>query len=248
MKELEINADDFGLKPSVNRAIVDSLESELITSTTLMANMPGFEEAIELTHERNLKDKIGIHLVLTDGQPLTDDIRALTFLVDPDRGFRSPSRRKLFMVNHGQCALIYREYAAQIEKVRAGGIPISHMDTHHHMHEIWPILKILLALGKEYQIPQIRILNNLGGSSSIHKRTYRSTLNRYLRKKKVNRTDFFGSRVDYLNWLKGHPGQEPNGSIEVMVHPDYNSAGDLVDLLDHQQYDLDFRKETVFTS
>ena len=71
MKKLIINADDFGLNTSVNHAIIESFEKGLINSTTLMANMPGFEEAIELAHKNNIIDKIGIHLCLTEGEPIT---------------------------------------------------------------------------------------------------------------------------------------------------------------------------------
>ena len=48
MTTIYINADDFGLGTSVNKAIVECFNSGIINSTTLMANMPGFDEAIEL--------------------------------------------------------------------------------------------------------------------------------------------------------------------------------------------------------
>ena len=49
-----INADDFGLNSSVNKAIVESFNNGLINSTTLMANMPGFEEAVEMAHKSKI--------------------------------------------------------------------------------------------------------------------------------------------------------------------------------------------------
>lgn len=77
MFKLFINADDFGLNASVNKAIVESFNSGLINSTTVMANMPGFEEAVNLIHEYKLDRNIGVHLVLTDGLPLTEEIKSM---------------------------------------------------------------------------------------------------------------------------------------------------------------------------
>jgi chitin disaccharide deacetylase len=43
---VKINADDFGLNSSVNKAIIEAFDNNYINSTTLMANMPGFDEAV----------------------------------------------------------------------------------------------------------------------------------------------------------------------------------------------------------
>jgi len=40
-----INADDFGLSSSNNRVIVAAFKDGVISSATLMANTPGFDEA-----------------------------------------------------------------------------------------------------------------------------------------------------------------------------------------------------------
>ena len=45
-----ITADDFGVSSVVNRAIEDCLRKGLCSHASLMANMPGFEEACELSH------------------------------------------------------------------------------------------------------------------------------------------------------------------------------------------------------
>lgn len=244
METLIINADDLGSKPSVNRAIVDSFDRGLINSASLMANMPGFEEAIELVHERKLDHKIGVHLVLTEGQPLTDGLRSLPFLFDDNAELKTPSLKKLFLLNKEEKQLIFKEYAAQIMKARKSGVPISHVDTHHQIHDVWPILQIILALLKEYRIPKIRILNNLSTSSQLHKKTYRYALNSYLRYKKVNFTDFMGSRTDFLTVVNNRVDHVTGKKIEVMVHPDYDADGRLIDRFGRKAYDINFMKES----
>ena len=42
MKRLIINADDFGLSPGVNRGIVEAFREGILTSTTMLVNMPSF--------------------------------------------------------------------------------------------------------------------------------------------------------------------------------------------------------------
>lgn len=243
MEALIVNADDLGLKSSVNQAIVDSFDRGFVNSATLMANMPGFEQAIDLIHERKLERKIGVHLVLTEGHPLTDGLRTLAFLFDDKAELKPPPLKKLFLLNKEEKQLIFKEYAAQIMKVRKNGVSISHLDTHHQIHDVWPILQIILALLKEYQIPKIRILNNLRTSSQLHKNTYRHALNYYLRYKKANFTDFMGSRKDFLAVVNKRVDRIAGKKIEVMVHPDYDKDGRLVDRFAHKAYDIDFIKE-----
>ena len=42
---LIVNADDFGMSAAVNKAILKAFQEKLISSTSIMANMPGFDEA-----------------------------------------------------------------------------------------------------------------------------------------------------------------------------------------------------------
>ena len=62
MTKLIINADDFGLSEAVNYGIISAHKTGVVTSTSTMANMPGFEHAMELpmfrwkrNHQRRIK-------------------------------------------------------------------------------------------------------------------------------------------------------------------------------------------------
>ena len=246
MQTLIVNADDFGLSASVNRAIIDSFESGLINSTTIMANMPGFAEAVDLAHERGISKQIGVHLVLTEGQPLTDGLRSLPFLFDQE--LTHPSMKKLMLIGSRARKAIFEEYATQIEKVRKSGIAISHLDTHHQVHDAWPILQIIISLLKIYDIPKVRILNNLEKSKYPHKNIYRNQVNRYLFRQKLNFTDFMGNREDYLTALKTAPEQLEGKRIEVMVHPVLDLENQIVDRIGNREFDLDFYREAKAVS
>ena len=68
---LIVNADDFGRSESVNRAICEAFEKGRVNSTTLMANMPAAKEAYELAKKGGFADKVGIHLNITEGMPMS---------------------------------------------------------------------------------------------------------------------------------------------------------------------------------
>ncbi|HEX4606228.1 MAG TPA: ChbG/HpnK family deacetylase, partial [Candidatus Angelobacter sp.] len=115
MRRLIINADDFGLTSGVNRAIVEGNRSGVVTSATLMANAQASAAAIELAKaEPGLKT--GCHVVLIDGQPLTNG----------SARFRSSLKQFALAAVRKQIAAeeIEREVAAQVGKILASGITL----------------------------------------------------------------------------------------------------------------------------
>jgi hypothetical protein len=60
---LIINADDFGMYPSVNNAVIQSLENGIASSCSLMPPCPGARQALQLLQERP-HIPFGVHLTL----------------------------------------------------------------------------------------------------------------------------------------------------------------------------------------
>ena len=145
--KLIINADDFGLSPSINRGIMDCLQAGLITSTTMMMNTPYTAEAIKIAKDAGLKN-VGIHLNLTYGQSVLPR-NEVSSLVDPSG------------TCHYVCMLGYytqyldakKELKAQIEKFLDSGLVPTHLDYHHYFHEVPNIFKAYLELAQEYKLP-----------------------------------------------------------------------------------------------
>ena len=69
MKRMIVNADDFGFSEAVNHGILKAMQEEIVTSTSIMANMPGFAHAVQLYHEHP-DMAVGVHLNLTCYRPL----------------------------------------------------------------------------------------------------------------------------------------------------------------------------------
>ena len=108
MNKLIINADDFGLNTTVNNAIIESFKKGFINSTTILANMPGFNEGVALAHENNIVNKIGIHLSLTEGDPITNEI-LLNDLYNKHNLDIKKFKRKLFFLSKKEKIIIYNE-------------------------------------------------------------------------------------------------------------------------------------------
>ncbi|MGM0119039.1 chitin disaccharide deacetylase [Enterococcus sp. AZ146] len=76
MGKVIFNSDDFGYSHGVNYGIMDAYQRGILTSTTLMANMPGFEHAVKLRKEMP-RLGVGVHLTLTCGKPLLKTVDTL---------------------------------------------------------------------------------------------------------------------------------------------------------------------------
>lgn len=135
--------------------------------------------------------------------------------------------------------LIYQEFVAQIERVIKTGIKITHIDTHHHIHEILPITKIIFSLLKTYNISSIRILNNINKSTAFYKIGYRRLVNNLIKINNRNLTDYLGNQLDVSSLLQKYPTLYENKKIEVMVHPDYDNNENLIDWIDGKEYNFD---------
>jgi len=141
-----INADDFGYSQGINLGIIEAHKNGILSSTTMMANMPGFEHGVELA-KNNPKLGIGVHLNLTCGKPLLDNVPSLTDYKE----FRNLSYyEKETELDEGE---IYREWDAQINKIKNAGIVPTHLDSHHHINRIAPINEIFIKLAREYNLP-----------------------------------------------------------------------------------------------
>jgi len=218
-----INADDLGSSSDVNDAIVASLEQGLTTSATIMANMPAFADASVAVREHGLQDRIGVHLNLTEGQPLSDPIRRCPRLFR-ETGQLGGAHGRLWRLTRDEANAIETELTAQIDAVVASGINPSHFDSHHHFHTQWPVATIVIRVARRYGVPAIRLTRNCGPHPGISIRLYKAAFNTRLARAGLTRTRHFGSAADAASLLRFA------GPVEVMVHPSLDAAGRVVDV------------------
>jgi chitin disaccharide deacetylase len=145
LKELILNADDFGMTRGVNDAIVRAHQEGILPSATLMANGPAFEDAVQRALA-NPSLGVGCHLVLVGGQAIAPP-EEISSLADPAGNLPQSLEALVARVSCGlvRSKHIERELQAQIEKIRRAGIEPSHVDTHKHTHAHPAVME---ALGK----------------------------------------------------------------------------------------------------
>lgn len=165
-RRLVVNADDFGISRGVNRGIVEAHRSGLVTSASLMANLPSAEDA--LTRAATCPDLgLGLHLTLTAGRPLCPP-ETVPSLVDPDGQFlvlgTLLARLSLGRVHPDE---IRRELTAQVEWALRRGVRPDHVDSHHHVHVHPRVAPIVIALAREHRIGWVRCPAEAGPSPSL---------------------------------------------------------------------------------
>lgn len=250
---LIINADDFGKDSLTNRAIIQSFKKGLCSSTTIMPNMPGFKEACHWAYDNNLIDHIGIHIVLTEGHPLTENIKhCLCFCTDKGLLSFSRNKRTFFYLTSSENKALAEEIRAQIKRCRDYGIKITHLDSHSHIHTEWTLSSIIIKIAQEEKIPYIRISRNCGAGLSFYKKVYKNIFNWKLKKASLARTDYFGSLEDYFFEKRLRPCPLVLDSFEIMIHPTLDANNNLIDaqsadneLLEASITEINLYKEAV---
>ena len=157
MPRLIVNADDFGMAPGVNRAVLELHAAEVLTSATLMARAAATEEAAKMALAMPSLG-VGCHIVLVDGTP-TSDPEAIPSLVEPNTTALFPSigefLKRLYTARI-RTAEIEAEAAAQIALLQSYGLRLTHIDTHKHMHMFPLVLRPVLRAARAAGIRAIR--------------------------------------------------------------------------------------------
>lgn len=214
MRVLVVNADDFGFTRDVNQGIVEAHRGGILTSTTLMATGPAFDDAVRLARETPSLD-VGCHLVLVGAPPFPATVAQLTQAVALKR------------------IRVYDELSAQVRRILDAGLKPTHLDTHKHTHLLPPVLDAVARIAEEFAIPWVRRPFDLplqtggaGWKTRAANRAFgmvRGRFERVLRRHGCRFTDHFAGfqltgRFDAAS-LAALIRVLPEGSTEFMCHP-----------------------------
>lgn len=210
MRQLIVNADDFGFTRDVNAGIVEAHRNGILTATTLMGTGAAFDDAVRLAKETPTLD-IGCHLVLVGEAPFPMSVAQLVPAVLLGR------------------IRIYDAFAAQVRRIEDAGIAPTHLDTHKHTHLLPQVLDAVARISEDFRIPWVRrpfdFRGQPGGigwkNSLMHLRNrgFASTLARH----GCRSTDWFAGFRLTGNYdaptLAAVIRALPEGSTEFMCHP-----------------------------
>ena len=216
--DVVINADDLGSTPEVNNSIFELVDRRQVLSVTLIANSPYIEEACKRVSQFPYCS-FGVHLNLTEYEPLTDTDK-LRPLLDQRGSFSGNGIREV-PIEATLTKGIFEEFCAQIDKLHALGVKVSHIDSHHHVHSIPRVFPVLKRVQKQYQIRKVRISRNIYGPNEdtpwrlrMMKSAYNFLLRHYYR------TVTTGGFTDFNTFYElGKTNKPKHQSIELMVHP-----------------------------
>ena len=153
-RQLIVTADDVGLHPGMTAGAIRAHRDGIVTACSIVANGAAVENAVDRLRETPSLE-VGIHLALVEERPLT----ALRF----PRKFTSFV--PLYLARRIPIGAIERELRAQIEKVLATGLTVTHLNGHQHLHILPRLFALVKRLAGEYGIGYVRIVNDHGSPS-----------------------------------------------------------------------------------
>lgn len=211
-----INADDLGISREVNEAIFDLMADNCVTSATLLANAPDIRNAVQLIG-RFSSCSFGVHLNISEFAPLSREgglVLAKKGEMSREVIERVPPQLKTLQA-------IFEEFSAQILKLIEFGVPVSHIDSHQHVHTIPWVFPALKAVQVRFGIRKVRSTRNIyppgqtiSPGLSMRKKLYNFALrNLYSSRTPEGLTEL----QTLLQWTAKEA--QRFRTLEVMVHP-----------------------------
>jgi chitin disaccharide deacetylase len=230
-----VDADDLGADAARNDGIFEAVQAGAVTSASILANAPAFQDALARIRSSPHRISIGIHLNISEGRPLSPGLIWLTNSDGSFAGKAETHRRLMEDGNEPLKAEIRREFTAQIMALAERGVKIDHLDGHQHVHIFPAAIKAAACAAEEFGIPWIRIPEEPppDGSLARASSSYASEAENFSRlasgararmpMSSLNSPDHF--RGLYLKGLLSRDFLEeilqslPQGLTELMVHP-----------------------------
>ncbi|HEX6100865.1 MAG TPA: ChbG/HpnK family deacetylase [Thermoanaerobaculia bacterium] len=153
-RQLIVTADDVGLDRGMTEGAIRAHREGIVTACSIVATGAAFDDAVA-----RLRDvpslEVGVHLALVEERSLT--------------GLRMPRKYTtfvpLYLARAISIAAIERELRAQIERVLATGLRVTHLNGHQHLHLLPRIFRVVAKLAAEHHIPYVRIVDDRGGTA-----------------------------------------------------------------------------------
>lgn len=220
MKQIIINADDFGINNKVTEEIEKAIELGVVSSTTIMANGSCLEEVSRFA-KKYPSVSFGAHLCISEFKSITkSEILKKYGVIDNDGLFIKYAVFKLKSFPQELLDAISLEIHAQLQILKSLGIPLSHCDSHHHSHTIYGLHKVFREAVRGEGFSKMRIARKVELFNLFRHPIYAQQqiyVNRFY-KKNFTTTNYFCSFAEYINGK----GYDCEGTIELMCHPGHD--------------------------
>ena len=221
-----VNADDYGFHDNANQAIAKCISDGVVTNTTAMVTMPAIESGVSLARKEGFIDKVGLHVNLSEGRPLTDKIKRSRIFCDADGNFNGGIRSMRlwrFWLPKAEQIGIAEEIEAQMKLFFKLGFTERHYDSHGQVGVYWPILPIALDCAKRFGFKTTRMFINMSANPhsarlSLLRKMYIGHIDKRILASGLVKTDYLGLSWDLPRMLNSLP---KDAVVELMVHPQY---------------------------
>lgn len=154
--KLIVNADDFGMSHAKNLAIDELMRKGICTNASIVVNMTYTEEAVKMAFSGGYQDKISLHLNLTEGVSISEDIRKIALYYTDNKFAYRPIIKINEQVYPRYIKQLRTEIDAQIQKYISYGFELNSIDSHNWVHLRIPIWLALNPLIRKYNISLVR--------------------------------------------------------------------------------------------
>ncbi len=155
MRQLIINADDWGMSDGVCDGILQAWRAGVVTSASALISIEGAVERVTAAQRIATGLPIGLHLNLTIGRPVLPPARVPTLVDAAGRFHRLAAilpRLPAIDPEH-----VHDELWAQAQLLESCGVRFDHIDFHHHLPVFYaPFFAIACDLARAYSVPMRR--------------------------------------------------------------------------------------------
>jgi predicted glycoside hydrolase/deacetylase ChbG (UPF0249 family) len=229
-----VNADDFGLSPGVTCGILEAHAAGVVSSVSVLVNAPGWGDVATALQAAGSGLGVGLHLNLTAGAPVS----AAPSLVDARTGRFAPLAMLVARALAGRIASadVAAECAAQLDRLRAIGVNVTHVDSHRHVHALPGVWPAVVAAARARGIGVVRVPLEPLGADPRRWRALPKRLAIAAAWRLAARGVTPPHHADHFRGLslQGGPGfrtgllalldRLPRGTTELMVHPGHPDA------------------------
>jgi hopanoid biosynthesis associated protein HpnK len=155
-RRLIVNADDFGLTHPITEGTIDAFERGILTSVSMIASGEAFDRAAGYAARHPDLD-CGVHLMIVQGEPTlpADNVPSLV----QENGKFLPGYAE-FMARYLGGGVrdeeVEAEWTAQIGRLRAAGVRITHLDSVQHLHLVPGLFRVALRIARANGILAMR--------------------------------------------------------------------------------------------
>jgi predicted glycoside hydrolase/deacetylase ChbG (UPF0249 family) len=220
------NADDLGLSPSINRAILYCFEQGYINSTSFLTNTIYFEDTVKLIKMNPSIRNIGVHVDLAEGKPVSN-FNHHSFLDSEGNWDFTKTNKKISFPKKEEKKAFIGEIFAQIEKALDYNIVVTHLDSHCHLHNLPAFIFLFIEAAKKYNL-KLRPALSYYEAKPINF-LYRKLVNSIIMANNNNYTDYVES-ISYF--LENKKVPVSTKILEIVLHPDFDASGSLTDHVD----------------